>query len=250
MNPHFLKITLPNWILSVIAVVVLCVDFRYLDVLYAVLGFYVLGIFGASIGFHRYLTHMSFKTTKFWHWAMIAAGSLTGMGSPIFWVALHKYHHTHPDQPSDVHSPRNGIWRAFLGWQLGHLQPIQSMANRFMYADPLIKLIHRQYYKLYWGIVLLLYLVNWRFALFFMSLGGFMILSLFENFGNVALHHKRMGYRNYELEDDSRNIWWYSMLTLGGGYHNNHHRWPGRYRFGEKWFEFDLGARFIELIKT
>ncbi len=250
MNSHFLKITVWNWLLSIVAVAVLCFDFRWLDVLYTVLGFYVLGIFGGSIGFHRYLTHMSFKTSKFWHWAMIVCGSLTGMGSPIFWVALHKHHHAHPDTPSDVHSPRNGLWRAFIGWQLGHLEPIQAHANRFMYADPLIKLIHRKYYKLYWAVTIAMYLIDWRFALFFMTFGGFFVLSLFENFGNVALHHPALGYRNYDTKDDSRNLWWYGVLTLGGGFHNNHHRWPGNYRFGEKWFEFDVSAWIIERIRS
>lgn len=248
MNQHFMKITLPNWLLAVAAIAVLCIDFRWLDVLYAVLGFYILGIFGGSIGFHRYLTHMSFRTNKFWHNAMIICGSLTGMGSPIFWTALHKFHHANPDGPDDVHSPKNGIWNAFIGWQLKHLRPIKSMANRFMYTDLLIKFIHRKYYKLYWLIVVTAYLIDWRFGLFFMSFGGFFVLSVFENFGNVALH--KFGYRNYDTSDYSTNLWWYSMLTLGGGYHNNHHRWPGRYRFGERWFEFDVGAWFIQRIRT
>lgn len=249
MNSHFLKVTLPNWILALVAISVLCIDFRWLDVLFTVLGFYVLGIFGASLGFHRYLTHMSFKVNKFWHNAMIICGSLTGMGSPIFWVALHKYHHAHPDEISDVHSPKNGIVNAFIGWQIRHFAPIQSMANRAMYVDPLIKYIHRQYYKLYWLTVLLAYCINWRFGLFFMSFGGFFALSMIENLGNILLHHRRSGYRNYDTADDSTNIWWYSILTLGGGYHNNHHKYPGSYRFGVKWFEFDLGARLIEAIK-
>jgi len=246
---HFKKLTIWQWLLTAAAVYVLVTDFRWLDVVYAALGFYVLGIFGASIGFHRYLTHQSFKTSKFWHWAMVACGSLTGMGSPFFWVALHKHHHLKPDTPEDVHSPRNGVFRAFIGWQFEPAPDIKTPANRSMYTDPLLKVIHRHYYKLYWLVVGLAYLIDWRFGLFFFTLGGYFILGMFENLGNVLLHLPSVGYRNFDTPDDSRNIHWYALITLGGGYHNNHHRWPGRYRFGEP-HELDMGAWFIERIKT
>lgn len=248
-SEHFRKIILPNWLLALVAIYFLIFHFSWLFVLYTALGFYILGIFGASIGFHRYLTHQSFKTSKFFDWLMIICGSLTGQGSPIFWVALHKFHHKHSDEEVDIHSPRRGFWNAFILWQIRPIQPISSMANRSMYVHPLIKFIHRNYYKLYWGTVALIYLINPFFGLFFMSFGGFFVLGMFENLGNVVFHDNRFGYRNYDLPDNSRNVAWNAYITLGGGWHNNHHRWPGRYRFGEKWWEFDVSARIIELIK-
>jgi fatty-acid desaturase len=248
-SEHFLKIILPNWILGSVAIYFLVFHFSWLFVLYSVLGFYVLGIFGASIGFHRYLTHQSFKTSKFFDWLMIICGSLTGQGSPIFWVALHKFHHKNSDAESDIHSPNRGFWNSVILWQIKKVQPIQAMANRKMYTHPLIKFIHRNYYKFYWLSVLAVYIINPMFGLFFMSFGGWFLIAMFENLGNYALHSKFFGYRNYDLPDSSRNVPLNAYITLGGGWHNNHHRWPGNYRFGEKWWEFDVSARIIELIK-
>ena len=248
-SEHFYKIILPNWILAIIAIYVLIASFQWIYILYAALGFYILGIFGASIGFHRYLAHRSFTTSKFFDWAMILCGSLTGQGSPIFWVGLHKFHHKNSDKENDIHSPKRGFLNAFILWQIKNTKLVLPMANREMYTHSLIKFIHRNYYKFYWLSTIAVYLVNPYFGLFFMSFGGFFVISMFENMGNIIFHSPNFGYRNYDLPDDSRNVAWNAYLTLGGGWHNNHHRWPSRYRFGEKWWEFDVSARIIEIIR-
>jgi stearoyl-CoA desaturase (delta-9 desaturase) len=249
LSEHFKKIVLPSYLLSIIAVYVLLAHFSWAYVIYSILGFYVIGIFGSSIGFHRYLAHQSFKTSRFWEVVMILLGSLSGQGSSIFWVSLHKHHHKFSDTDKDVHSPSRGIFNSFIGWQFFPLQSVITPANRFMYADPLIKFIHRNYYKFYWGVALALYLLNPYFALFFFTFGGFFLFGMIENLGNVIFHHDAIGYKNYDLHDNSRNVWWNSILTFGGGWHNNHHRWPGNYKFGEKWWEIDLSAKIIEMIK-
>lgn len=249
INTHFLKIILPNWILASVAAYILLTNFSWLYVLYSVLGFYIIGMIGGSIGFHRYLSHQSFKTSRFWESVLIILGSMTGQGSPIFWVGLHKFHHKHPDTKLDVHSPSNGIINAFILWQIKPVETIPSLANRSMYVDPLIKFIHRNYYKCYWGAVLIVYAIDPMFGLFFVSAGGWFLFNLVENTGNVISHHPKLGYRNYDLSDNSNNNILFAYLTLGGGWHNNHHRWPGNYQFGEKWWELDISAKLIRLIK-
>ena len=249
LSDHFKRIMLPGYILSLLAIYVLITDFSWIYILYTFLGFYVIGIFGSSIGFHRFLAHQSFKTSRFWEVLMIIFGSLSGQGSAIFWVGLHKHHHRVSDTSADLHSPTNGIFTSFIGWQFKPVEQIPAMANRNMYTDGLIKVIHRHYYKFYWMSGLAMYLVDPYFGLFFFTLGGFFLFGMIENLGNVIFHHPAVGYRNYDLSDNSRNVWWNSIITLGGGWHNNHHKWPGKYRFGEKWWEIDLSAKFIELIK-
>ena len=89
LSDHFKRIVLPGYILSMLAIYILITNFTWIYVLYTVLGFYVIGIFGSSIGFHRYLAHQSFKTSRFWEVLMILCGSLSGQGSSLFWVGLH-----------------------------------------------------------------------------------------------------------------------------------------------------------------
>lgn len=258
LNEHFYKIILPNWVLAIVAISILALDFQWRYVLYAIMGFYLFGVFGGSIGFHRYLTHQSFKTSKFWHVLMVLFGSLMGQGSPYFWVGLHKFHHANSDKEADIHSPIHGRLNAFILWQIKHLPDIKLMANRSMYTDELIKFIHRNYYKFYWISAILVsivgYFIDPFFGLFFMLFGGFFVVSIFENTGLVIFHDSSFGYNNFELGDNSRNVAWYAYLTMGGGWHNNHHFRPGFYDFGKaisgKWWEIDLSARFIDLIKT
>jgi stearoyl-CoA desaturase (delta-9 desaturase) len=249
MSTHFYKIILPNWILSSIAIAVLITNFQWLFVLYAVLGYYLIGVLGASIGFHRYVTHGSFKTNNFWKYYFLITGSLTGQGSPIFWAGLHIFHHKVSDTEKDIHSPLKGKFNSFIGWQINSSEGIPAIAPRWLYTDPIVKFIHKNYYKFYWTVVVIAYLIDLHFGLFFMTLGSWFLITNSENLGNLILHSPNMGYQNYDLGDNSRNNHWYSFFTLGAGYHNNHHKHPGNYKFSHRSYELDLGAKFIELIK-
>jgi len=250
LNSHFFKILLPNFLLTAVSFYVLFTDFQWLFLLYAFLGFYILGIFGAAIGYHRYISHSSFQVNNFWKNAFIICGALTGQGSPIFWAGLHHHHHRFSDTKQDVHSPVNGFFNAFIGWQIFKpIETVPGVAPRWLYKNSLVKLIHRHYHKFYWGSVSVAYLIDIYFGLFFMTLGGWFLINLIEDLGNVYFHHPTKGYQNYNTPDNSKNVHWLAYITLGAGYHNNHHKWPGKYRFGEKVNEPDIAAWFIEKIK-
>ena len=251
MNSHFYKIILPQWLLSLIAIAWLCIDFQWIFIGYALLGLYLPGIIGNTIGFHRYLTHQSFETNKFWHYMFLFLGSLTGQGSAIFWTALHLHHHRNSDNEIDVHSPQRGFWTSFIFWQIkGNFEGMKGLiAPKKLYRDPVVKFLHYQYYKVYWAVGLVLLLIDPYFFLYFFCLGAFFLMSLVDNLSNFFLHHRKVGYTNYETKDNSRNVPLIAYLTLGGGWHNNHHNDPKNYKFGVTKYEFDVGARLIELIK-
>lgn len=251
MNSHFYKIILPQWILSLYAVIWLFIDFQWYYILFALLGLYLPGIIGNTIGFHRYFTHQSFEVNKFWHYTFLFLGSLTGQGSAIFWTALHLHHHRNSDNRMDIHSPNKGFWSSFVLWQIkGNFEGMKGLiAPKKLYRDSVVKFLHYQYYKVYWTVGILLLLIDPFFFLYFFCLGAFFLTSLVDNFSNFFLHHDRVGYVNYITKDNSRNVPFIAFLTLGGGWHNNHHHNPNNYRFGVTKYEFDLGARFIEIIK-
>lgn len=251
MNSHFYKIILPQWILSTAAVVWLFFDFHWTYLMYTLLGLYLPGIIGNTIGFHRYLTHQSFEVNKFWHYTFLFLGSLTGQGSAIFWTALHLHHHRNSDNDLDVHSPNKGFLNSFILWQIkGNFEGMKGLiAPKKLYRDPVVKFLHYQYYKVYWVVGLTLLLIDPFFFLYFFCLGAFLLMSLVDNFSNFFLHCDKVGYATYKTKDNSRNVPLIAYFTLGGGWHNNHHHDPKNYRFGVLFHEYDLGAKFIELIK-
>ena len=251
MNSHFYKIILPQWILSSIAIVLLFVDFKWIHLFFALLGLYIPGIIGNTIGFHRYLTHQSFDVNRFWHYTFIFLGSLTGQGSAIFWTALHLHHHRNSDNTLDVHSPNKGFWTSFVLWQIkGNFEGKTGLiAPKKLYRDPVIKFLHYHYYKVYWGTGIILAMIDPFFFLYFFCLGAFFLMSLVDNFSNFFLHYDKVGYSTYETKDNSRNVPLIAYFTLGGGWHNNHHNDPKNYRFGVAKNEVDVGAYIIDLIR-
>src|SRR5262249_35742087 len=59
------------------------------------------------------------------------------------------------------------------------------------------------------------------------------------------------GYRNFETRDLSTNLWWVALLSLGEGWHNNHHAYQRSARHGLRWWEFDftfLTIRALSLV--
>jgi len=221
------------------------------NIFYALLGLYIPGIIGNTIGFHRYLTHQSFEVNRFWHYAFVFLGSLTGQGSAIFWTALHLYHHRNSDNDLDVHSPNRGFLNSFILWQIKeNFQGMKGLiAPKKLYKDPVIKFLHYNYYKIYWGFGIFFLLLDPFFFLYFFCLGAFFLMSLVDNVSNFFLHYEKVGYSSYETNDNSRNVPLIAYLTLGGGWHNNHHHNPKKYRFGVSKYEFDIGAFIIDLIK-
>jgi stearoyl-CoA desaturase (delta-9 desaturase) len=65
-----------------------------------------------------------------------------------------------------------------------------------------------------------------------------------------TLNHSKFGYRNYDTKDLSYNNPVTGIFMAGEGWHNSHHHDPKNPKFGEKWYEFDLGWHVIQLIRT
>jgi fatty-acid desaturase len=63
---------------------------------------------------------------------------------------------------------------------------------------------------------------------------------------NSATH--RWGYRSHDTGDDSTNLWWVALVSLGEGWHNNHHAWPRSARHGLRWWEIDVTYYLIRLL--
>lgn len=215
---------------------------------------------GVTIGYHRLLSHRAFKCPKFVEYFFVLGGYLAFEGSPIWWAAIHRAHHRYVDTPLDPHSPREGFFHALFGWMLANEYPAQVNPHeqcKDLEADPIYRFLeqggnwkraHAMTFTI--GIlvrVALYFLFGWQVALA-SALAGFMVLQV-PLMLNAACHVPKLGYKNYETEDDSVNVWWVAVFALGEGWHNNHHVFPGSARSGLLPHEFDLSWLVLKCLQ-
>ncbi len=215
---------------------------------------YAGGMLGIGMAYHRLLTHRSYKTPKFIEYFLTICGTLALEGGPIFWVATHRIHHQKSDQEGDPHTPREGTFWAHMGWILMGHGLHHDAAVLAKYAPDLSKdKVHVWLSKWHWvtnvvvGLGLLAYggipYVLW--GIFFRTTFGLHATWLV----NSATH--LWGSRRFTTKDDSTNNWWVALLTVGEGWHNNHHAHPTSARHGLAWYELDqnwIGIRTLQLL--
>ncbi len=217
------------------------------------------GGIGICLGYHRLLTHSSFQTYRPIRWFLAMMGGLAGEGSSLDWVANHRKHHAHSDQPDDPHSPRDGAWWSHMLWlawvRTGEEQ--EAFVKRWapdLHRDKGLRIIGQLFLPSHFVMGCLLLGAGYAYggtymAASFLTWGLFMRLLFVLHttwFVNSASH--LWGYRNYETTDDSRNNWWVAILGYGEGWHNNHHAYPRMANHGHRWWEYDMTYRTIRLM--
>ncbi len=209
----------------------------------ALLLWWVSGSLGIGMGYHRLLTHRSYKTPKWVEYFLTLCAVLTLEGGPIFWVATHRIHHQYSDREGDPHSPRDGRWWAHMGWILMGKSMHQNTKTLAHYVPDLAK------NKFHVWITKYNYVPVIVLAIVIFALGGVPCL-LWGIFARtvVGLHATWLvnsathswGSRRFATRDLSTNSWWVALLTWGEGWHNNHHAHPTSARHGLKWYEIDF----------
>lgn len=205
---------------------------------------WLFGGIGICLGYHRLLSHRSFQVPKWLEYAIATLGALAIQGGPIFWVGGHRQHHAFTeDVDKDPYSARRGFWWSHFLWLI---YPQEGTFNQSRYGKYAPDLVRQGFYRWLNRYFLLLQL---PLALVLYALGGwsFVIYGIFVRsvllwhatwFVNSATH--AWGYRNFHCKDDSRNLWWVSLVTYGEGWHNNHHAHPRAAQTGWRWWEIDV----------
>jgi fatty-acid desaturase len=216
--------------------------------------YWVAGMLGIGMGYHRLLTHRGYKTPKWVEYFLTFCGTLALEGGPIFWVATHRIHHQYSDKEGDPHSPREGTYWAHMGWIFtGAAMHHDTQVLRRYVPDLSKDRVHVWLTTWHWvpqvvvGLMLLAYggipYVLW--GTFFRVTAGLHATWLV----NSATH--KWGQRRFKTRDDSTNNWLVAMITWGEGWHNNHHAHPVSARHGLAWYEIDLnyyGIKTLELL--
>jgi stearoyl-CoA desaturase (Delta-9 desaturase) len=229
---------------------------------------YLLTGFGITVGFHRLFTHRSFKTRTWMRALLGVLGSAAVEGPVIEWVANHRKHHRFSDQPGDPHSPHvdhgsgwrgalGGLFHAHVGWILGD----GDMADEQRYAkdllaDPVVRFIDRTF--VLWVLLGLAFPFAFGVALTGSLVGGLTGLLWGGAVRLFLLHHATFsinslchffGRRRFATDDESRNLLWLALPSLGEAWHNNHHAFPTSARHGLRWWEIDPSALLISALE-
>jgi fatty-acid desaturase len=208
---------------------------------------------GICIGYHRLLTHRSFKCPPVVEYGLALLGSLSIEGGPIEWVAHHRQHHQYPDQDGDPHNARQGFWWSHVLWMLWtpSKESQRELVRRYapdLLRVPFYRFLSHAYVALSVLIGALLYLLGgWTFVVW----GMFVRLVITYHttwLVNSASHS--FGYKNFPIDDLSTNCWWVALLSGGEGWHNNHHAFPTSARHGLKPWEIDVAYVFIRSLQA
>jgi len=215
---------------------------------------WLLGSIGICLGYHRLLTHRSFQVPKPLEYIIATIGALALQGGPIFWVSGHRQHHLYTeDADKDPYAASRGFWWSHMLWLL---YPRAQFFKRETYQKYAPDLARDPYYRWLDNNFLLLQI---PLGLVLFALGGWSFVIYGSILRAVLLWHSTWlinsathmtGYRSFEVEDGSRNLWWAALLTYGEGWHNNHHAHPNVAKAGWKWWEMDVTWWAIQALRT
>jgi stearoyl-CoA desaturase (Delta-9 desaturase) len=222
---------------------------------------YFTRVFGLTAFYHRYFSHRSFKTSRWFQFVGALLGSAAGQRGPIWWAAHHRDHHRHSDQPGDVHSPhQHGFWFSHMGWFMTreyHATRERNVPDLLRYPE--LRFLERYDFLIAGLLAVAMYAWGAFLAWFAPQLGttgpqmlvwGFLLSTIFlyhVTYSINSIAHV-FGTRRYATRDDSRNNLWLALVTFGEGWHNNHHYYPAAARQGFYWWEIDVTYYVLVLL--
>jgi stearoyl-CoA desaturase (delta-9 desaturase) len=214
------------------------------------LGFalYLARMFGITAGYHRYFSHRAFKTSRAFQFVLAFLAQSSAQRGVLWWAAKHRWHHLHSDTELDVHSPaRSGFLYAHLGWIFAaqhHDSDLAAVPDLARWPE-LVWLDRHPYLA-----AIVLGVASWLVAGWPGLVVGFFwstVALWHATFGINSLAHV-LGRQRYVTGDDSRNNWLLAILTLGEGWHNNHHACQSSVRQGFRWWEVDLTFYALKIL--
>jgi stearoyl-CoA desaturase (delta-9 desaturase) len=230
----------------------------------AAVALYVVRMFAITAFYHRYFSHRTYATSRAAQFVFAVIGASSTQRGALWWAAHHRVHHRVSDQPGDAHSPRlHGFLWSHVGWFTAR----ENFRTKVEQIPDLVKYPELCFLDRFDMLVPVLFAVaclgaGSLCAAVAPGLGtdGPQMLVWAFFISTVALFHgtftinslaHMVGRRAYATDDDSRNNWFLALITLGEGWHNNHHRYPASVRQGFRWWQLDVtyyGLRVLALL--
>ena len=238
---------IPFLLIHASVLLVLTVPFSWKMIAWFVASYY-LRMFGVTGGYHRYFSHRSYKLNRFWQFCFAFLAQTSGQKGALWWAAHHRDHHLYSDRKEDLHSPvHEGFWWSHLGWILSdeydHYDP-KRIADLSKYPE--LRFLDKYH---------LLPTVVYGVAIYLV--GGWSAFVWGYLAATVALYHGTFlinslahiwGTRRFATPDESRNDFWLALVTMGEGWHNNHHYFMSSTRQGIRWWEIDMTYYILRIL--
>jgi stearoyl-CoA desaturase (delta-9 desaturase) len=210
---------------------------------------YFVRMFAITAGFHRYFSHRAYRLGRVPQFLLAVLGQTAAQRGVLWWASHHRHHHQYSDRPEDIHSPlQSGFWWSHMGWILS---PDHAATDLSRVPDlakfPELRWLDRHPYlpTVLYGVALGLLLgpVGLFYGYFLSTVllwhGTFSINSVMHVFGR----------RVFATTDDSRNSFLFALVTMGEGWHNNHHFAPGSAAQGFRWWEIDASFLLLRVFE-
>jgi len=221
---------------------------------------YLLRMFAITAFYHRFFAHKSFKTSRVVQLIFAVIGASATQRGPLWWAAHHRKHHRFADQLNDPHSPKQGFWWSHIGWFLSkqHFNTDYAMVPELA-TYPELRWLDRFDIAVPVFLAASLYVLGEMMAAWFPSMqtNGWQLVVWGYFISTIVLLHAtlminslahKMGSRRYQTPDHSRNNFWLALLTLGEGWHNNHHYHAASARQGFYWWEVDISYYILSVM--
>ncbi len=209
------------------------------------IGLYYVRMFGVTGGYHRYFSHRSFRTSRWFQFVLALLATSSAQKGVIWWAAHHRHHHKQSDLTGDVHSQQiDGLWWSHVGWILSEkYEATDESKVKDLLKYPELRWLDRWFLVPPIALGLGMWLVSrglgdagwWALTWFFVST----CLLWHGTFTINSLTHM-IGSRRYETTDNSKNHLLLALITMGEGWHNNHHYYQRSTRQGFFWWEIDM----------
>ncbi len=208
---------------------------------------YYLRMFAITAGFHRYFSHRTYRLARVPQFLLAVLGQTAAQKGVLWWASHHRHHHKYSDRPEDIHSPlQSGIWWAHIGWILSpdHVETDLSRVPDLA-RYPELRWLDRHEYVPTALYAMALALAFGPVGLFY----GYFLSTVLLWHGTFSINSVMhvFGRRVFATTDDSRNSFLFALVTMGEGWHNNHHWAPGSAAQGFRWWELDASYYLLWL---
>ncbi len=225
---------------------VVLVGFSWTGVALCVASYY-LRMFAITAGFHRYFSHRAYRLSRVSQFLLAFLGQTSAQKGVLWWASNHRHHHKYSDRPEDIHSPvQNGFWWSHIGWILSGLYDETDYSRIPDLAKfPELRWLNRNQYAATMVYAVALYLA---FGWTGLAYGYFLstVLLWHGTFTINSLMHL-FGRRVFPTADQSRNSMIFALITMGEGWHNNHHYYPISAAQGFTWWQVDMSFSLLWL---
>jgi stearoyl-CoA desaturase (Delta-9 desaturase) len=252
---------LPFIFIHLACLLVFYVGFSWVAVTTALILYFV-RLFSIGAFYHRYFSHKTYQTSRRCQFIFALIAASAAQRGPLWWAAHHRQHHLSSDQIEDAHSPvQHGFWWSHMGWFMSknhyHYNPerVQDLARypELVFLDRYDSLVPSILFisLLIAGFCMQLFLPSLHTSAGQMIIWGFCIstVALFHSTVSINSLSHVFGKKRFNTKDNSRNHFLLALLTLGEGWHNNHHHYPATARQGFMWWEIDITYYLLKLME-